>query len=378
MNKEELRSLFFDDADVLFQIFDEHLNCIDVNKKTLQLFNLSLNQIIGKNIKELAPDAVESGRYAAYQKVLATGESMIIEDYKTQANGQTVYFRIRVFKLGKGVGMVSKNVTDLEQKLRHSNAILKLKLRDLDAANIENSKMLKTLINQNQQLSDFCNIVSHNLRAPLVNLSILSDYITNCKDVYEREIMFQKISPVIRNLNETFDNLVESLQIREDVGLKLDENNLDEITSTVLEKHQIEIDLYQARIDKDFTEAPIVHYPKNYLDSILSNLISNALKYRSENRMPHISIKTNIRDNRVQLLVSDNGLGIDLVKYGHQIFKMRKVFHMHPDAKGYGLFLTKTQVEAMGGEIYVDSKPNVGSTFTIIFNENNTYHEKNK
>ena len=67
------------------------------------------------------------------------------------------------------------------------------------------------------------------------------------------------------------------------------------------------------------------------------------------------------------LTIQDNGLGIDLAKHKDNIFKIGKVFHRHPDAKGLGLFMTKTQVEAMGGKIWVDSLPGFGSTFSVEF-----------
>ena len=75
--------------------------------------------------------------------------------------------------------------------------------------------------------------------------------------------------------------------------------------------------------------------------------------------------------NVVVLSVTDNGLGIDLVLHKDQIFKIRKTFHKHPDAKGFGLFMTKTQVEAMNGKIWADSQPEKGSTFFIEFKNQN-------
>jgi sensor histidine kinase regulating citrate/malate metabolism len=72
-------------------------------------------------------------------------------------------------------------------------------------------------------------------------------------------------------------------------------------------------------------------------------------------------------NNEIELSVTDNGLGIDIERYKDQIFKIGKVFHRHPNAKGYGLFMTKTQVEAMGGEIRIESIVNEGTTFKITF-----------
>ena len=100
----------------------------------------------------------------------------------------------------------------------------------------------------------------------------------------------------------------------------------------------------------------------------MTNLVSNALKYKSPDRELILKIETMPTDNGVILTVEDNGLGLDLDMHKDNIFKIRKVFHKHPDARGFGLFMTKTQVEAMGGKIWMDSVPNQGSTFFVEFN----------
>ncbi|MBL7910882.1 MAG: PAS domain-containing sensor histidine kinase [Bacteroidia bacterium] len=371
MTNDELRLLFFEEADVLFSIYDKDLNCIDVNKATLKLFNLERDKLIGRNIRDVSPDSIASGRYEAYMNVIKTGKTLIIDELKAWSNNKEVCFRIKAFKLGNGLGIVSKNITDLETIIKQTVGELKVKVKNLDDANKSISEMIKVLSNQNTQLNDFCGIISHNLRGPLINLSILSDFIADCDDPDKRELMFSKIKPVVNNLNETFNNLVESLQIREEVGLLYEKVNFEELANKIIEKHRIEIELYNATIQFDFKAVECINYPKKYLDSILSNLISNALKYRANSRKPVIQVKTEMKGDKIVLKVIDNGSGIDLKKNGQHMFKMRKVFHDHPEAKGYGLFMTKTQVEAMEGEIFVESIPDLGSTFTIEFNPKN-------
>jgi signal transduction histidine kinase len=99
--------------------------------------------------------------------------------------------------------------------------------------------------------------------------------------------------------------------------------------------------------------------------SILQNLISNSLKYSSPERRPVIKISSQPKKDSIILSISDNGLGLDLAKHSENLFKIRKVFHNHPAAKGFGLFITKSQVTALGGKIWVESQPDVGSTFHV-------------
>src|SRR5690606_40766169 len=127
----------------------------------------------------------------------------------------------------------------------------------------------------------------------------------------------------------------------------------------------------KAEIVTEFSQAPEIIYPNIYLESILLNLLSNALKYTHPERKPVIRLSTEKRGDQILLSVADNGAGINLKRYGEHIFKLRKTFHKHPESRGIGLFMIKNQVEAMGGEISLTSVEHEGSTFLIIFNQDN-------
>jgi PAS domain S-box-containing protein len=221
---------------------------------------------------------------------------------------------------------------------------------------------------KNAQLIDFCNIVSHNLRAPLINISMLVDYIEQSDDEIERNEVLAKIKPVVNHLMDVFNELVESIQVKQDTEIKSDRISLKQCLDKILRGFETQTKEYEAHFQIDFDKAPSLIFPQKYIESILTNLISNALKYKAQNRKPAILIKTKKEAGKILLTVSDNGLGIDLVMHKDQIFKIRKTFHKHPDAKGFGLFMIKTQIEAMGGKIWVESQPDKGSTFFIEFN----------
>ena len=97
--------------------------------------------------------------------------------------------------------------------------------------------------------------------------------------------------------------------------------------------------------------------------------MSNAIKYRSDKRKLQITISTQRENHGVVLKISDNGMGIDLDNYGQKLFGLYQRFHDHVGGKGMGLYLVKTQVEALGGSISVESKVDHGTTFTITFKE---------
>src|SRR5690606_23382072 len=117
----------------------------------------------------------------------------------------------------------------------------------------------------------------------------------------------------------------------------------------------------------DFKELKEINYIPEYLESILLNLITNAIRYKHQGRKPVIFIQTYMVNDHPYMEVSDNGMGIDLDQYGDKMFGMYKTFHRNPDAKGIGLFITRNQVETMGGSISVTSTVNIGTTFKIKF-----------
>ena len=231
----------------------------------------------------------------------------------------------------------------------------------------EQKGFLERLSYQNLQLSDFCNIISHNLRAPLVSMTTLTEFIQNAEDAEEQKLLVSKLDPVLNSLNETFDELVNSLQVQQDSQIPIDKVDLHDCIQRVINGMDFDVLQNKVKFSLDLDSAPIVSFPQKYMNSIVQNLISNAIKYRSLERDPFIQIKTEKHENTIIFSISDNGLGIDIEKYKDQIFKIGKIFHRHPNAKGYGLFMTKTQVEVMGGSIGIESTINVGTTFKITF-----------
>lgn len=234
---------------------------------------------------------------------------------------------------------------------------------------------IKAMETKNKQLIDFCNIISHNLRAPLVNISMLVDYLEYAENEEERLEIQGKIKPVINHLMDIFNELVESIQVQQDAEIVSDEISLQEAVNKILVGFSPQIAESEANIQLDFDEVPQVHFPKKYLESALTNLISNSLKYKSPDRKPMIRIASKDIGGKIRLSVADNGLGIDVEMHKNNLFKIRKTFHEHKDARGFGLFMTKTQIEAMGGKIWVESQPEKGSTFFIEIDPRSTWKE---
>ena len=157
---------------------------------------------------------------------------------------------------------------------------------------------------------------------------------------------------------------MEAVQVCMNRNIPFDDCDVYAIAQEILEQLNSVIFESAAFVQLDLS-VPIIRYPKVFLESIIYNLLSNALKYISKERIPEILLRTYEEDGRIKISVKDNGLGIDLVKYGNKIFKLNQTFHSHENSRGVGLYITKAQVESFGGNIQVKSRENEGSEFIV-------------
>lgn len=217
----------------------------------------------------------------------------------------------------------------------------------------------------NKRLYNFAHIVSHNLRSHVSNLQLTTAlFCTKNLDQDQKEL-FDNFSEIATNLDVTLKHLNEIVTLQTNVNKAKETVNIEEVYKRVIDSiRQISI---QNRVIyyTEFSEVEEFPYVSAYLESILHNLITNAIKYKHPDRDPEINIFTYEENNKSYLVVKDNGIGIDLEKHGNQLFQMYKTFHKNEDANGLGLFLTKSQVESLGGKITVESTVGKGSKFTV-------------
>lgn len=228
-----------------------------------------------------------------------------------------------------------------------------------------------TLQEQNKALDEFAHIISHNLRSPIGNINALINLLDENSGIQDYKLIFYKLKNVAKNLSETMNDLMETLKVKTQTDLQKDQIRFKEILDKVVQSLEGDLIQAEASVTFDFNEAPVIEYPKAYLESIFQNLLSNSIKYRAADRKPKIHFVTQKvekkGDSYIELKISDNGQGIDLEKYGDKLFGLHKTFHTHEQARGVGLFLVKTQIESMGGSISADSEVDKGTTFTIRF-----------
>jgi signal transduction histidine kinase len=224
----------------------------------------------------------------------------------------------------------------------------------------------KDLVQYIQQLEQFAFISSHNLRAPIARILGLGNLL-EMKDLRDSETIHKALIACAHDLDIVIKDLNAVLDIRQNNQLDLTLVMLSDEMLKVRSSLSNQIMANEALIHEDFSEADQVKTFRPYLHSILMNLISNALKYRRLDVSPVITIKSLHKERFVCIQVSDNGMGIDLEKYGDKLFMMYRRFHNHVEGKGLGLYMVKTQIEAMGGKIEIESEINSGTTFYLYF-----------
>ncbi len=233
----------------------------------------------------------------------------------------------------------------------------------------KNDELEMTMIDLEQklkQLAEFNEIVTHNLRGAAGNILMLAGELEKITDPAEQSEYLRLLKMCGETMMETLQDMMRILEVRLNQDIPFETCHFETITTKVLQQLQIDVLHKKAEIRTAFGAAQL-QYPIIYLESILHNLISNALKYTSPSATPVITITTYEKDNRCYLSVKDNGLGIDLERYGHQVFKLHRVFHQGYDSKGVGLFITKNHIETLGGKIDIKSAPGKGSEFIVMF-----------
>ncbi|MDQ8005169.1 MAG: PAS domain S-box protein [Pedobacter sp.] len=220
---------------------------------------------------------------------------------------------------------------------------------------------------QNKRLLNFSYIVSHNLRSHASNIDGISALISNADTNEERDEMIKLMRKVVVNLNDTLYNLNSIVNIQTSINMVKEPLNLLAYVNNAIQTQEAQILSKNAKLIINLTDDVFVYFNKAYLESVLLNLISNALRYSHALRRPLIEINCEPIGGGYIFSIKDNGVGIDLAKNGDKMFGLNQTFHGNSDARGFGLFITKNQIEAMGYTIEVESTLGEGTTFKILF-----------
>jgi signal transduction histidine kinase len=261
----------------------------------------------------------------------------------------------------------AKNIIEIQNKfIQQKNEELAIEVerqtQNLTQANIE-------LTQHNERLEQFAFIISHNLRAPMSRIIGLSSILDFTKDVSEVSDIAKLMTRSTQDLDQIIKDLTDILGVQKMNSQLMDDILLDNLVNKITLSLEQEISDSRANVTADFTKAERVKGIPGYVESIFYNLISNAIKYRHPGRNLSVSIESYKKDDNIVVVVTDNGLGIDLESHRENLFSLYKRFHFHVEGRGMGLYLVKTQITALGGKVDVKSKPGEGTVFTLWFKQ---------
>lgn len=329
---------------------------IMVNKALCKMLGYKQDQLIQLTFKDIThPD--DLGTSISSFKGFKEGK---IKKYETEKryikkNGNALHALLSISIVNDDDGypmLFIVQITDISGRVKAENKA---------------KKLLEVTTDQNKRLLNFAHIVSHNLRSHSGNISMLLDLFQYEQQQLKDNEMLSYLKKAVGELSETISHLNEVVQAHTTNRTNIAAINLHEhIEKTIRVLSGVIMDS-NAVINNNTAPEITVNYIPAYLESVLLNLIGNAIKYKSPERTPVIELNTYVTEGSPVLVIKDNGLGIDLDRHGNQLFGMYKTFHHHEDSRGVGLFLTKNQIESMRGTIEVESEVNKGTTFKIYF-----------
>jgi len=353
-SQSHLRTIF-KTTDIVFLLLDADLQILTYNA----IANHWAEQSFGTHLQEGAffPDLLNEDRQAPVLDMMhaaMTGDPINYEACYPQLTGESEWYNISLNAIkdhqDKTIGLCCSAVKITAAKL----------------AEIERTRITEDLVQRNNDLEQFSYIVSHNLRAPLANITGLAHILRHTdlplkEQVETEDFLFQsvlKLDDIVMDLNHI-------LQVRREIKEKKEKIVLPELFSDILTGFHLVIERENIQVLTDFSEAAELFSIKSYLYSIFLNLVSNSIKYRQPDKSLIIEIKSWIENDKLTIWFKDNGRGIDLTTKINEIFGLYKRFHPDIEGKGVGLFMVKSQVRTLGGDIDVQSQPGAGTAFLI-------------
>lgn len=325
-----------------------------LNQSFARMSGYSLDEVKGKTMEELLHGTNSiSTQDPRLKDLLDMGKPFRFENINYKKDGSEYW-----------VESIVTPIFDEHSKLVNYISI-ELDITERKLEELDFQRNLQLISEQNERLRSFAHIVSHNFRSHGSNIHQLIHELNVTTDQILKDELHSYLELSSNGLMQALDELAGLLEVESASDLPTEELNVRaycERVRQILSRPTMEANAeLEFEVPNDFT----VNFYPAYFESVLFNLVSNALRYHDPNKDPWVKVWVDEDKKAKYLFVADNGLGIDLEKYGDDMFKFKRSFHNHPESSGIGLYLVRSQVESLGGEISVHSEVGYGTTFTV-------------
>ncbi|MCE2994868.1 MAG: ATP-binding protein [Flammeovirgaceae bacterium] len=273
--------------------------------------------------------------------------NLLIEEQKEEIVGQNEELLMQQEEIKSQRDTLETQNRELAQSRRQiSQHNLELEAA-VSARTLELASSNDVLKTQFHQLEQFSFITAHNLRGPVARILGLANIFDRSKPEDNVEIL-DKLIATTKDLDSIIHDIGEILLASEGPKQKQEAIELlpfiEKIISSFSNEMQSIGGSFIIQID-----ALVIKTVPNYLSSILTNLISNSIKYCSPTVPLQIELSVMAEADRFNWIVRDNGLGFDFEKYATKVFEPFQRFHTQPEGKGLGLYLVKAHIKNLGG-----------------------------
>lgn len=331
--------------------------------------NVAFERVTGHHLLEIAGlrpgdllqrSDIDQAAKARMKAAIVSGESCVERVVNYTKHGLPYHVEVQIYPIKNASGQVTHYIS-LQRDITERKKLE----AERDSHMLDLEQAIADVKSRNDRLHNFSNVLSHNIRSHTSNIMALVKLIQMHPLPDGAVKFFEVLDRSVHNLDETIRNLNSSISSNIDPRVDKEEVDLTKLLSKIRESLSVDIDEANVTLDCRCEECSFLWADKALLESIVTNLITNAIKYRSKNRVPIVKIESELNESAYVLRVSDNGQGIDLNRHGNDIFGMYKTFNSEGKGQGIGLYLTRNQVDMMGGSIAVESALEVGTTFTV-------------
>ena len=305
-----------------------------------------------------------------WQACLKTGEKYYVQARVKSAMGGYRWLLIRAlpFLADDRITHWFGTCTDIEEQKNAELALKNLSL-ELRIANDEIKLRNQRLTRINADLDNFVYTASHDLKSPINNIESLVNSLyevleSPIPDKEESLLLLKMIDQSVERFKNTINDLAEVAKFHNEEIEDEEEIALEEVFKEVMQTLHGLVSKYQANVIADFSTVPLMRFSTKNLRSIYYNLISNAIKYSSPERLPEVKLYTIREDEFIVLHVEDNGLGIR-EQDKEKVFKIFKRLHLHVEGSGVGMAIVKKIVDNNNGKIEIQSELGKGTCFKI-------------